>query len=298
MSPRFRRYLQGTEPRDHEGRFALVPSYERPMQVHLEGRALERLKKHAPQRDGWVPLATLGREEPQYLVVEATDPVCPVAMWEHETGKLVPCADSLDAFLEHLGETEDDAKAGALAVDRIRAVVERGIGLTDKRVTAKAKAEIETTLVELEPMLSRLPSAKSLVGTEHHGLHVRALFSKGRMLRALGRFEEACAALGDVEIDGELRRVAPTLVCEMLLHDLDRPDEVVTLCERAGAEARHDLWGAALLRLGRPDEALVHLSTHVQGREAVLTRTRGMITQYAKKRRLVAEAAELLAKLG
>lgn len=53
---------------------------------------------------GWVPLATIGMEESQVLLCKVTDPACPVAMWEHETGEPEPVADSLDAFLSSLTE--------------------------------------------------------------------------------------------------------------------------------------------------------------------------------------------------
>jgi hypothetical protein len=55
--------------------------------------------------EGWLPLAQLvassGDVEQQFLVVHATAPHR-VAMWEHETGKLVPVVASLDELLASL----------------------------------------------------------------------------------------------------------------------------------------------------------------------------------------------------
>ena len=53
---------------------------------------------------GWVPLATLGMDDMQVLLVRIDDPACPVGLFWHEDETVLPVADSLDAFLASLEE--------------------------------------------------------------------------------------------------------------------------------------------------------------------------------------------------
>lgn len=290
-SARYSQYLDRDEATTHDGRFALVPSYGAAIQVHLRGRALDALRRGAARLPaGWLPFAALGREEPQFLAVKADDDACPVAMWEHETGALKPCADSLDAFLAHLGASPAEARLGALSADLVREAVERGIGLTDTAPKAKTKPQIAEVLTTLESMLARLPMDERL--------RSRAQYSRGRMLRALGRFEEAVEAL---------EPVARETACEILTLQLDRPERVLELCDAAGEDDVSPKMAlcriAALLRLGRPDDALRLARARLtdasneklrSARRATMT---AWLTSYGKKRKLAALVDALLAAL-
>lgn len=290
-SARYSQYRDRDEATTHDGRFALVPSYGNAIQVHLRGKAFDVLRRRAARLPaGWLPFAAIGREEPQFLAVKADDDACPIAMWEHETGALEPCADSLDAFLAHLGGSADEARLGALAADLLRETIERGIGLTDTAPRAKTKPQVVEVLATLESMMARMPM------DEH--LRSQAQFSRGRMLRALGRFEEAVEAL---------EPVARETACEILTLQLDRPERVLELCDAAGEDDVSPKMAlcriAALLRLERPDDArrlaqarLAEASTEklrAQRRATMIA----WLTSYGKKRRLAAAVDALIAAL-
>lgn len=125
LSPRFKRFLEKERMR-YDGRMAQLPSYRDPIEVWFDGAALESfVNDDWPDFDddgnpyghpeateieftgplaGWVPLATLGDEEPQILLCEASDAQCAVGMWEHETDEVYRIASSLDGFLASLTE--------------------------------------------------------------------------------------------------------------------------------------------------------------------------------------------------
>jgi len=123
LSERFRRFLEGERLR-FDGALADLPSYGDPMELWFDGQDLESFVnddwpdwgddgcpyghisateiEFSGPLDGWVPLATIGEEQAQVLVCHAASADCAVAMWEHETGELVPVAPSLDTFLSAL----------------------------------------------------------------------------------------------------------------------------------------------------------------------------------------------------
>lgn len=124
IGERFARFLEH-ERDDHDGHLAQLPTYGVALPVWFGGEALESfVNDDWPDFDeegmpyghvsaveidfddfpGWVPLATLGEEESQVLLCKADEAVCPVAMWDHETGELAPVAATLDAFLASLSQ--------------------------------------------------------------------------------------------------------------------------------------------------------------------------------------------------
>jgi hypothetical protein len=125
LSERYRRFLKRKEWRKYDGLMA-EGLYGNPIAVRFQGEELESFFHDdwpadagtyghvaAPEiklggSEGWVPLATLGEEESQFLVVKADDEACPVALYEYEDQELVRVADTLDGFLKGL------AKAGEM----------------------------------------------------------------------------------------------------------------------------------------------------------------------------------------
>jgi len=288
LAPRYEQFLTKKEWQKYDGRFADVPSYQKPLQVHLTGQQLESFfhdewPEDEPDyghpsatevdlggKEGWVPLATLGDEEPQFLVVNVNETKCPVAMWEHESARFVACAQTLDAFLASLEKTKDSvtpAQSQGANVAALSRITEKSIGLPDGRLTKARLQEIEKALAALEPLTKNLPSEMALTGGEYHGLPSRAVSVQAKMLRALKRFDAACDTLENAVIDGEKKTgIAPAMLCEMLLHDLDQPKRVIAVCE-AQAEIRPvqlKMWALALFREGQLDEAAKHWSTAIE----------------------------------
>jgi hypothetical protein len=130
LPARLRRFIDH-ERDDYDGREALLPNYDGPVEVWFVGTELasfvlddwpdedeegEPFLAHptASELDfdgdlrGWVPLATLGIDDMQVLLVRVDDPACPVGLWWHEDESVLPVADSLDAFLGALTESDDE----------------------------------------------------------------------------------------------------------------------------------------------------------------------------------------------
>jgi len=118
-SLRYRSFIEQREGEAVDGAEMNLPHYCDPMDVHFSGDELdsffveesEVLHSGAYNVDfskhpGWVPLATIGSEEEQFLCVEATADLCVVAMWEHETESLIPVCESLDLLLETLRQSQ------------------------------------------------------------------------------------------------------------------------------------------------------------------------------------------------
>src|SRR5580658_8540701 len=101
LSARYRRFLKRREWKRYDGLMA-EGLYGNPIAVRFQGEELESFFHDdwpadaatyghvaAPEvelggDEGWVPLATLGSEESQFLVVKADDEACPVALYEHD----------------------------------------------------------------------------------------------------------------------------------------------------------------------------------------------------------------------
>ncbi len=277
----------------YDGWYADVPSYGQPMQVRFNKRALANHPSVDSLPAGWEPLATLGSEESQVLAINAAGAI---GMFEHETGKVVPVAVSLDVFLANLGKTRAAAKPNEpiVGIGTLRKVVERGIGLTDGRITKAKQVEIQVVLEELEPLLANMPSEEAVHGGEHHGLPSRALYSKGRMLRALKRFDEALDTLENAVIDGERRVISFEIVCDLLLFDLNRPERVVALCDSQKEEpfGVSRTLALALFQLGKLDRAAALLQSP---NPKVQAARREAVSKFAKTRDL--DATALLAKI-
>lgn len=109
-----RRFLETNQWRARDARIiATLPTYRADPHTNLKIRFGEFAVAEAAADwnvdwrvfDGWLPLASLvassGDVEQQFLVVHAVAPHR-VAMWEHETGALVPVVDSLDELLATL----------------------------------------------------------------------------------------------------------------------------------------------------------------------------------------------------
>lgn len=310
MSARSSRHLKffATEAARHEGRYVDLPSYERPLRLSFAKRPRHELPA------GWVPLAAIGSEEPQFLAVHTEDAAARVAMWEHETGALVPVAASLDAFLASLGDSAANARPSEPVPDaaRISKVVERAVELADGGLSTKAKrAKALDTLAALTPMLAQLPTAEALVGTRYTTLPTRAWYAQARLQRALGLFTEAVATL-----DAAPAAVAPTIHCELLLHDLDQPARVLALCaaQPGISPLQRRLWALALLRTGQLDAAAEQLATATSAQVAAtcklspdtdpvvergkrLAIVRELVTSYAAKHDLGPAAEDLLARV-
>jgi hypothetical protein len=119
LPKRYKDFLEKGENEKYDGWFGEIPSYEGLTQVFFTGKDLESfINDEWPDDDsyghpsatmnifeddlGYVPLATIGKEEEQFLVADASEGKCPVFMWEHETGEFEPVSDSLDKFLKSL----------------------------------------------------------------------------------------------------------------------------------------------------------------------------------------------------
>ncbi|MBP6838197.1 MAG: hypothetical protein KA190_12870 [Kofleriaceae bacterium] len=284
LSKRYLRFL-AKERADLGPRFARLPTYEHAMPVAFAGAALDSFfHDDWPADDpsyghpsateaelggagGWVPLATIGDEEPQFLVVRAGDEACPVAMWEHETGGFVPCAASLDAFLEVLGKTARAARLpkSKVKLDKVLALADSLQDLAKAGPSPKRTAGLEAGLAALAPMLAAMPH-RSTMDPDDATVPGQAHLARGVALRALGRYEEALEALMRAPIDGVPRLIAPLRVAELLLVDLDRPAEVIALCaaQPDPVPLLRRSWGLALLRLGQIDEAAAQLDLVVE----------------------------------
>lgn len=289
LGERYRRFLTSKEWQTLDGRYALVPTYASALRVGFQGKQLESFFRDEPGDEmhpaateadlggegGWIPLATLGDEEPTFLAVRANEHACPVGMWEPETKTWKPCADSLDGFLAALGRTAKAAKApepthrtGA-DLAGLREAVKRVESSLEGRRTKAQLAKIEAALVQLEPFMTpdNIASEKTLRGGDHQGLPSRALLYKAKALEALGRFEEACAVLDHSIMDGQKANVAPEMSCRLLLHELDRPQRVIELCqpdEESMKPLRRELFALALFRVGDLERAVKQLEAVVE----------------------------------
>lgn len=319
LSERYRRFLIGE--RAQLGRvFAVLPSYASAMPIAFDGDALASFFHDDWPEDrpgyahpyvsevelgeaagGWIPLATIGSEEAQFLVVRAADEACPVAMWEHETDRFVPCAPTLDSFLNSLGRTKKAAKRpkapkSTVDIDKVRALADKLDELVAKPPGPKRTAALEAGLAKLEPMLLAMPHTSTMddddaivPGLAHH--------TRGIVLRALGRTEEALAALERASIDGVPRNVSPQTVADLLLHDLDRPERVVELCasQPDPRPLMRRTWALALLRLGRIDDAVAQLAPIIETQVNAARKLRpetDATAETARRKALLAKAIE------
>lgn len=308
LSERYRRFL--LEERAGLGRrFAVLPTYRGAMPVWFEGPGLESFfhdggpgAGHPSASEaalggasGWVPLATLGDDEPQFLAVRAGEPACPVAMWEHETGAFVRCASTLDGFLAGLATTARAARppTSTVKLSKVRALAEKLQELAKAAPGRERTADLEAGLVGLEPMLAALPPTWTMT-PDDATIPALAHYARGLALRALGRAEDALAALERASIDGEPRNVSPQVVVELLLLDLDRPARVVELCA-AHAEPpvlMRRSWALALLRLGRLDEAAAQLAVVIERQVAATLRLKPTADPAAERARRAADLAQ------
>lgn len=288
LGERYRRFLTSNEWQTLDGRYALVPTYASALRVRFLGIQLESFFRDEPGDEmhpaateaelggegGWIPLATLGDEESTFLAVRANEHACPVGMWEPETKTWRPCADSLDAFLAALGRTAKAAKAPAPThrpgadLPGLRDAVKRVESSMAGRRTKAQLAKIEAALAQLEPLMTpdNVASEETLRGSDHQGLPSRALLYKAKALEALGRFEEACAVLDHSIIDGQKANVAPEMSCRLQLHELDRPQRVIELCQpdEDMKPLRRELFALALFRVGELERAVKQLELVVE----------------------------------
>lgn len=319
LSKRYERFL-ATERAALGRKFAVLPSYENAIQVAFDGPSLTSFFHDDWPEDepgyahpyasevelgaaggGWIPLATIGTEEAQFLVVRAGDEACPVAMWEHETDAFVPCAPTLDSFLGSLGSTKKGAKRPKPAksqvdLDKVRTLLDKLDDLVDKAASPKRTATLEAGLAKLEAFLAAMPHTSTMdrddavvPGLAHH--------TRGLVLRALGRPAEALAALEHAVIDGVPRSISPQRVLDLLLHDLDRPERVLEVCASQSAPTPLMLrsWALALLRLGRIDEAATKLGPIIERQVAAtckLTPKTDVAAETARRKALLAKAIE------
>jgi hypothetical protein len=255
-SARYAAFLADKEWKRHDTKWSLVPTYEKPMRVKFIGT--RAFTSEADLADGWVPLATIGSEESQFLAVRSTDDACPVAMWEHETGKLVACAESLDAFLAALGATARDATEPATAYDiaKLRSLANEVEKLVDARASKKRDAALAPKVVELQALLAQRP--ETLTGDDASAADM-ANYRVGQAMRALKRFREA------VEIFRQ-PGVAQDSAVDLLVNELDDAPLAITICEAHTdpSPVMRRGWALALFRLGRFDEARVQLRIVVQ----------------------------------
>jgi hypothetical protein len=94
----------------------------------------------------WLPLAVFDKDEPQFLCVSTKAPFA-VGMWEHETGKVHPLAESLDALAKSvLAKKSDKTPFEKLAKDLEKAA---------KLINDDKKA---AALKLLEPVMATLPT--------------------------------------------------------------------------------------------------------------------------------------------
>jgi tetratricopeptide (TPR) repeat protein len=308
LADRYRRFL--TDERPGLGRrFAILPSYQGAMPVCFEGRALESFfhdggagPAHPSASEaelggagGWVPLATIGDDEAQFLAVRAGEPACPVAMWEHETGEFVRCAATLDAFLAGLATTARAARPlkSPVKLSKVRAVTDELQGLAKAAPSPARTAGLEAGLAALEPMLAAMPPTWTMTPDDATvpGL---AHYARGVALRALGRPEEALAALERAPIDGVAKNVAPQVVVELLLIELDRPARVIEQCEAHPdpLPLMRRSWALALLRLGRLDEAAAQLAVVIERQVAATLRLKPTADPAAERARRAADLAQ------
>lgn len=344
-SARYRRFLTKREWIKVNGWYAVLPHYAVPLKVRFDGALLESFFRDRDEDDsheagdekaathpatteaelggtaGWVPLATLGEEEPTFLAVRGGDEACPVAIWEPERKRFLPVIDSLDAWLKSLAPTPAGAEAprderdlpGLVdAVNRVDAALG---GRRSKAQRAKLEAALEVLQQATAP--ERMPSEKALAGGEYHGLPSRALYTIAKALEALGRFDEACDVLEHSFLDGVRVSIAPETSCRILLHKLDRPDRVIDVCSAMEGEMsplQRGLFALALFRRGDISAAAKHFHAIVDRQvEATLklspkaerptevakrwTAVRASIHEYAEHHGLAQAEGELLAAL-
>ena len=92
-----------------------------------------------------------------------------------------------------------------------------------------------------------------------------AYLEVGRTLQALGRLREAVDIFKGVTIHGQDLAIAPALAAELLVHELDDPEQAIAICEAAAdpKSLRHT-WALALFRLGNIDAARQHLKPLIE----------------------------------
>lgn len=123
LCPVYTQFLNEKRYKELSGKWSDIPGYRHALEVWFEGEELESflyddwptdrdyyghssaVEVRFEEFPGWLPLATLGQEEAQFLLVQVSEEAAPVAMWEHETNTLVPVAPSLSEFLNQLRDT-------------------------------------------------------------------------------------------------------------------------------------------------------------------------------------------------
>jgi hypothetical protein len=296
--------------------------FQAPIQVHFSGPEYARLvrARAAEPFEGWVPLATLGREEACFLAVQTSRPECPVAMWEPDTNTYTPYADSLEAFLAALGATAKLAKrpkADNSALEAVQALLNEGDALLEGRLTKAKQAGMSAVLEQLKGSLPLLPPAAGLKGGRFARLHVSAIWVKAKLLAALKRYGEACDTLEGATVDGVQRIESPVALCRWAIEELDQPERVDRVCRGLGDDLQPLLrisWALALLRLDDLPRATEQLTLALAQQVAATvklkpktvaaeerTRRLGLlhaeVTAYAQRHHLEAKATQALAAL-
>jgi hypothetical protein len=266
-SARYARFLHDREWTAVDGKKLDLPAYAAPIAVWF---TREPDHDDAPiGSDGWIPLASLGKEEPTFLAVRASEDACPVGLWERGATSFMPVAASLDELFADFAGTRKPSPIDVLIeaanhVDRL---------LDGRRTKAKLK-ELEGVAARLGPLVEpgTIPSQAAMGSHPHSRVPSRALYMQIRALETLGRLRDACGLIERAEIDGEKLDFAETHA--RILLALGEDGTVVQLVKARGAEANsieRGMGARALVRQGNVAGAIAAYRELVAGQvEATL----------------------------